>query len=309
MNDFILETQSLTRRFNSFVAVDGINLGINQGEIFGFLGPNGAGKSTTINMLCGLLKPSSGEVLYNGRRLHKNGNISNFIGLCPQENIIWPDLTPLEQLQYMGVFYNLTAREAKLKAKTLLIDMGLEEKRNVLASKLSGGMKRRLNICLALINDPKILILDEPEAGLDPQSRVMVREYIAGLAKSKTVILTTHNMDEADRLADRIAIIDHGKLLISDTPENLKRSIGEGDRLEIKTHKKTGLDELKIPGFSGKISTLENNITIQAKNIIEHLPVIIQSLQEQNISIAEMNLKQSTLEDVFVSLTGRTLRN
>jgi ABC-2 type transport system ATP-binding protein len=308
MNDYILETRLLTRRFNGFTAVDNIDLGIVPGEIFGFLGPNGAGKSTTINMLCGLLMPSSGEVLFSGKKLHNNANIRSFIGLCPQEIIIWPDLTPKEQLRYMGVMYNLSSGQAKERATKLLTDMGLFEKRNVLASKLSGGMKRRLNICLALINDPKILILDEPESGLDPQSRVMVREYIAGLAKYKTVILTTHNMDEADRLADRIAIIDHGKILITDTPENLKKTTGEGDRLEV-TVSGSIPEIISIEGISGKINRSENRIIIQAKNIIENMPTILKWFYNQNISIYEINLKQASLEDVFVSLTGRTLRN
>jgi ABC-2 type transport system ATP-binding protein len=308
MNENMLEARSLTRRFNGFTAVDNIDLEIKSGEIFGFLGPNGAGKSTTINMLCGLLKPTSGEVFYSGRKIYDNGNIRNYIGLCPQENIFWPDLTLLEQLIYIGVMYNLSTRQAREKSAEMLKDMGLYEKRNVLASKLSGGMKRRLNICLALINDPKIVILDEPEAGLDPQSRVMVREYVARLARHKTVILTTHNMDEADRLADRIAIIDHGKILITDTTENLKKTIGEGDRLEL-TISGYKNETINIPGISAKINRIDNNITIQAKNIIENMPLILQWFYKENITISELNLKQSTLEDVFVSLTGRTLRN
>jgi ABC-2 type transport system ATP-binding protein len=308
MSDITLEARSLTRRFNGFTAVESVDLEIRQGEIFGFLGPNGAGKSTTINMLCGLLKPTSGEVFLSGNKLTDKNKIRKYIGLCPQENIIWPDLTPLEQLQYIGVMYNLSAKKAKQIALGLLSDMGLTEKRNVLASKLSGGMKRRLNICLALINDPKIVILDEPEAGLDPQSRVMVREYIAGLAKHKTVILTTHNMDEADRLADRIAIIDHGKILITDTPDNLKKTTGEGDRLEIKINGKIP-ESISMEGFNGKIIQNDNEITILSQNILEHMPDILRWFYKENIPITEINLKQATLEDVFVSLTGRTLRN
>jgi ABC-2 type transport system ATP-binding protein len=308
MSAITLQARSLTRRFNGFTAVNHIDLEIRQGEIFGFLGPNGAGKSTTINMLCGLLKPTSGEVFLSGNKLTDKNKIRKYIGLCSQENVIWPDLTALEQLQYIGVMYDFSAKQAKQRALGLLSDMGLSEKQNVLASKLSGGMKRRLNICLALINDPKIVILDEPEAGLDPQSRVMVREYVAGLAKHKTVILTTHNMDEADRLADRIAIIDHGKILITDTPENLKKTAGEGDRLEIKINGKIP-ESISMEGFNGKIIQNENEITILSQNILEHMPDILRWFYNENIPITEINLKQATLEDVFVSLTGRTMRN
>jgi len=309
MIENMLEARSLTRKFNSFIAVDQIDLQIKPGEIFGFLGPNGAGKSTTINMLCGLLKPTSGDVVFSGKKLQQNVTIIKNIGLCPQENIIWPDLTAFEQLKYMGIMYDQTPEHAAERSRKLLKDMGLFEKRNTLASKLSGGMKRRLNICLALINDPQIVILDEPEAGLDPQSRVMVREYVAGLKKHKTVILTTHNMDEADRLADRIAIIDHGKILIADTPENLKKTVGKGDRLEITINGKIRPDEFVIPLYNGKIEVNDNFIVFQDKNIVESLPQILQVFYIKKISIQEMNLKQTTLEDVFVSLTGRTLRN
>lgn len=231
-NDVAIRITGLKKKFGGFTAVDGLSFDINNGEIFGFLGPNGAGKTTTINMICGLSKPSEGEIVILGQRIKDENDIKTHIGICPQENILWPKLTCFEQLVFMGEMYNMPGKAAKNRAKELLELLGLAEKAGVPAAKLSGGMKRRLNICLALVHDPGLLVLDEPEAGLDAQSRILVRNFIKTLAQEKTIILTTHNMDEAERMADRVAIIDHGKLLLLDTPDNLKKSIGEGDMRE-----------------------------------------------------------------------------
>ena len=190
--------------------------------------------------------------------------------------------------------------------------MALQDKRDVYAHKLSGGMKRRLNICLALINDPEILILDEPEAGLDPQSRLLVRNFILSLKKTKTIILTTHNMDEADRLSDRIAIIDKGKLLLLDSPERLKQSIGKGDVLEIKldTNDKRIISKVEkvLSTFCKKIKVHENNILIQSINLIRLIPKITGEVSKLNVSINKFIIRKNTLEDVFIHLTGRGLR-
>ena len=241
---------NLKKRFGDFKAVDGLNFEIYNNGIFGLLGPNGAGKTTTISMICGLLKPSEGTIVFDD---FDGKDPKSLIGYCPQENIFYPKLTCFEQLLFIGQIYGIASKISRPKALELLELLGLKDKTNERAGRLSGGMKRRLNICLALVHDPEILILDEPEAGLDPQSRILVRDFISAFGREKTVILTTHNMDEADRLADRIAIMDHGNLLLLDTPQNLKRTIGDGDILEFK-------------------------------------------------------LRQNTLEDVFIHLTGRTLR-
>jgi len=226
----LIKVERLKKRYSEFTAVDGISFDISRNEIFGLLGPNGAGKTTTISMICGLLPISEGEITFancNGK------NKKSIIGYCPQENIFYPKLTCLEQLLFIGQMHGLPLKKAKLRAIELLNLLGLTDKTHVRASNLSGGMKRRLNICLAFIHDPEILILDEPEAGLDPQSTILVRDFIKTYSKQKTVILTTHNMDEAERLSDRVAIIDHGKLLLLDTPQNLKRTVSEGDILEL----------------------------------------------------------------------------
>jgi len=307
--NFIIKLSNLKKTFENLTAIEGLSLDIYKGEILGFLGPNGAGKTTTINMICGLSPPTSGEIIFENNKFK---NIKNHIGFCPQENIFWPKLTCFEQLMFMGEMYHLTGRSAKSRSNELLALLGLAEKTNVLASKLSGGMKRRLNICLALIHDPEILILDEPEAGLDPQSRILVRNFIKSLAREKTIILTTHNMDEADRLADRVAIIDYGKLLMLDTPDNLKKSIGEGDILEIELDQngKENNNDLvkKLSQICDNVKISKDSLIIKSKNLIELVSEITSQIKRANFKIKEMKMRENTLEDVFIHLTGRKLR-
>ncbi len=229
MPSTVLQARNLTKRYGALTAVQGLSLEVYEGEVFGLLGPNGAGKTTSINMLCGLLKPDSGQVrIQNKIVTNGDANVRARVGVCPQEIILWKTLTCLEQMQFIGEMYGIGARSARQRSEKLLTELDLSEKKDEQARTLSGGMQRRLNLAMALVHDPEILVLDEPEAGLDPQSRVLVREYIKSLARNKTIILTTHNMDEADRLADRVAIIDHGLLLTVDTPEALKHTVGEG---------------------------------------------------------------------------------
>jgi ABC-2 type transport system ATP-binding protein len=308
----VIKVSNLKKTFGDLTAVDGLSFEVYKGEIFGFLGPNGAGKTTSINMICGLIEPTAGEVTILGNGNRKKTDIKSHIGICPQENIFWPKLTCFEQLVFMGEMYGITGKPVKTRSKELLEWMGLQKKTNVLAYKLSGGMKRRLNICLALIHDPEILILDEPEAGLDPQSRILVRNFIKTLAKEKTIILTTHNMDEADRLADRVAIIDYGKLLLLDTPGNLKKSIGEGDILEIILDKDEQEPSEKIKNslleICGQVILTGVSLTIKAKNLIESVAEITNRIKEQGAKINKMTMRENTLEDVFIHLTGRKLR-
>ena len=316
MTTTVLQTQNLTKRYGPLTAVDDLSLEVHEGEIFGFLGPNGAGKTTSINMMCGLLKPDAGRVLIHGKPVHGGASeVRARVGVCPQETILWEKLTALEQLEFIGGLYGVPPQTARQRGGALLETLGLSAKSNELAGKLSGGMKRRLNLALALIHDPEILVLDEPEAGLDPQSRVLVREYIRSLARRKTVILTTHNMDEADRLADRVAIIDHGKLLVVDTPEELKRTVGEGDVLEVDVAD-TSPDSLPDPDpasviaahFFPDVTTVNHTLTVRGRGLIERLPELLQALREAGVKTSDVRLRANSLEDVFLSLTGRRLR-
>jgi len=310
MAEIVLQTCNLSKRFGTLTAVDNLSLEIQQGEIFGFLGPNGAGKTTSILMMSGLLTPDSGQVIIDGRALESGaGDLRAQVGVCPQETIVWEKLTCLEQLEFIGEMYGLRRQLAYQRGNDLLEILGLVEKRDQIAERLSGGMRRRLNLALALVHDPQIIILDEPEAGLDPQSRVLVRDFIRSLARRKTVILTTHNMDEADRLADRVAIIDHGKLLVVDGPEALKRSLGESEVLEIGlAHGDVEL-ALKIASSYVPTARVENHsLMLSGQNLMELLPEILQSLRTSQVKVQDVRTRSYTLEDVFISLTGRMLR-
>ncbi len=311
--DIVLRLDGLARSYGDIVAVDDLSLEIRHGEIFGFLGPNGAGKTTTISMICGLLEPDAGTISFNGRSLTaRAGQERRRLGLCPQEISVWENLTCAEQCRFTGHMYGLAPRAARDRAAELLAILGLEAKSDRLAGTLSGGMMRRLNIALALMHSPEILVLDEPQAGLDPQSRVLVREYVRGLAGGMTVILTTHDMDEADRLADRIAIIDHGRLLVLDTPQRLKDTIGEGDLLEIELPGVSADDagavsrelEPTFPGLEAHIGRLR----LVGHEVHRVLPDLLDRLQARGLIPGEVIVRRKTLEDVFIALTGRGLR-
>jgi ABC-2 type transport system ATP-binding protein len=312
----VLQTEHLTKRYANLTAVDDLCLEVYQGEIFGFLGPNGAGKTTSISMMCGLLRPDSGRVLIHGQPVHGGApELRVRVGVCPQETILWDKLTGLEQLEFVGSLYGLSPRIARQRGAALLEALGLAGKADQLAGKYSGGMKRRLNLALALVHDPEILVLDEPEAGLDPQSRVLVREYVRSLARKKTIILTTHNMDEADRMADRVAIIDHGHLLVADTPEALKHTLGQGDVLELDLVADAPAAEPDLAAaltiaaqFFADVSAVDHTLTLRGHGLIERMSEFLQALHAAGVHTSDVRLRASTLEDVFLSLTGRRLR-
>jgi ABC-2 type transport system ATP-binding protein len=314
MTDVVLKAERLTKRYGELIAVDDLTLEVHAGEVFGLLGPNGAGKTTTINMMVGLLRPDRGAVTIHGKRvMDDSSELQSRVGVCPQTPVLWNKLTCLEQLQFIGEMYGVRGREARQRGLELLGILELSEKRNKRASTLSGGMRRRLNLAMSLVHDPDILVLDEPEAGLDPQGRVLVREYLKSLARSKTIIMTTHNMDEADRMADRVAIIDYGKLLVIDTPEALKTSVGGGDVVEIKLADKSGDGGGIHQVLSPMEDILSHEITddlliVRALNIIQFLPRLLDHLEEGGYKAEEIRLRENSLEDVFIQLTGRRLR-
>jgi len=308
-----LEVRDLLKKFGDLTAVNHLSLQVNRGEVFGFLGPNGAGKTTAIRMMCGLLRPSKGEVLINGNAVppDRNRETRAKVGICPQENILWNKLSCKEQLVFSARMYSVPRAEARARAEEMLEIMGLSSKRNKMAAHLSGGMKRRMNVIMAIMHNPEILVFDEPEAGLDPQSRLLVRDFIKDTARNKTVIVTTHNMDEAERIADRVAIIDSGKLLRLDTPDNLKLSIGEGDILEMRLGGlTTGIEkaEERLKSLGLEISRWEDALTVRSMDVLSRIVEIHQVLQKEKIEIREMKIRQNTLEDVFIHLTGKSLR-
>jgi ABC-2 type transport system ATP-binding protein len=319
MQNVVLETEGLTKHYGLLTAVQDLTLEVYEGEVFGFLGPNGAGKTTAINMMCGLLRPDAGQVTVRGVPIGEaDDEVRARVGVCPQDIVLWERLTCLEQLQFIGQMYGLAGREARRRGQELLEELDLAGKRDKQARTLSGGMQRRLNLGLALVHDPEIVVLDEPEAGLDPQSRIKVREYIQSLARTKTIILTTHNMDEADRVADRVAIIDHGELLVLDTPEALKRRVGEGDVVEIDLHGPSGnglpgdghrVREAVEPLVTQALVDEEHGLlTMRALNAVSALPAILNTLENAGMKAGDVRVRKNTLEDVFIQLTGRRLR-
>ncbi len=307
----ILHLKGLTKSYGNLRAVNQLSLELYSGEIFGLLGPNGAGKTTTINLISGFLEPDSGEVLLHGKPITGDeGDFRSKIGICPQENVHWKKLTVTEQLRFLGDMYGLKSSLIRNRCRDLLGSLGLADVAHRLAGNLSGGMQRRLNIALDLIHNPEILILDEPEAGLDPQSRISIRKYIKSLAREKTILLTTHNMDEADRLADRVAIMDQGELLVLDTPEALKGNVGEGDVLEIYLLDKltASLENNLNLEERARVILVKDCLQIRALDIVNILPGILNRLDALGVKTAEIRLRKNTLEDVFIQLTGRRLR-
>lgn len=310
--DFMIEAKDLTKRYGDLMAVDGLNIGIKKGEVFGFLGPNGAGKTTSIKMMVGLLRPTSGKVFINGTDVQKIEK--GTIGICPQELMLWENLTCKESLNLMADMYEVPKKIRDLRVKKLLSDLFLVEKADTIVSKLSGGMKRRLNLALSVVHEPEVVVLDEPSEGLDPQSRRVLWNYIRALRdeEGKTVILTTHIMDEADQLSDRIAIIDHGKLIRLDTPENLKKEIGEGDVVDMKISDTSRNQDLinELANEKDVISVVEvkGRINIRALNAVAKLPMMMQTVEKLDVQVEDISVRQNTLEDVFIDLTGTGLR-
>jgi ABC-2 type transport system ATP-binding protein len=315
----IIEVRDLKKYFGKgeklVKAVDGISLEIHENEIFGFLGPNGAGKTTSLRMIIGLLKPDAGNISINGQDPHKNGKeLKKMLGIIPQSLTFYDDLTVEENMWFLAKIYDVPKEEAKNRIDSLISKVGLEEKRKHLARNLSGGLQRRLNLILGLVHDPKIILCDEPTPGLDPQSRVAVWEVIKDLpSQGKTVILTTHFMEEADRLSDRVAIIDHGKILVLDTPKKLKSSIGEGDLMEFSLNEEGNLDSLvqSLKTFEGIEDTYISSgyVVIRALDVVSRLSRILNFIESQNWTVENMAIRSTSLEDVFINLTGRALRD
>jgi len=285
------------------VAVDGLSLEVQRGEVFGLLGPNGAGKSTTIAMAVGLLRPDSGEVRLTQRPGEGRGGASgspddpmlrSLIGVAPQQIALYDELTAAENLAFFGSLYNLNGKPLRDRIDTLLDLVSLSDRRTDRVKAYSGGMKRRLNLAAALLHDPPLLMLDEPTAGVDPQSRLAIVDVVRSLRdKGTTVFYTTHYMEEAQRVCDRVGIIDHGKLLALDRVDALIES--HGGRSVVIVRELDGADDSDGPGVERRIETAD-----PAAEMLKHL---------QNPRIRGVRVERPDLESVFISLTGRSLRD
>lgn len=304
-----LRLAGLVRTFGSVTAVDGLDLEVREGEVLGFLGPNGAGKTTTIRMVAGLLAPTRGTIEVFGKRVGPRAKARSLVGLCPQENVLYPELSSRENLEFAAALYGVPRSLRRARSDGLLSRLGLAEKATTRASALSGGMKRRLTLALALVHDPPLVVLDEPEAGLDPQTRIAVRAFIRSLKSERTVVLTTHNMDEVDRLADRVAIVDRGKLVALGAPEDLKRAHGEGDNLEITVagEAESARSSLERAGYAGATAT-GSTVALRGAGLARSFPQILAAVRESGLDVVDVRYRGSSLEDVFIELTGRGLR-
>ncbi|MBI2854007.1 MAG: ATP-binding cassette domain-containing protein [Chloroflexi bacterium] len=235
MPEEFLIAQDLQKSFNHINAVDGVSFSIHKGEIFGLLGPNGAGKTTTIRMLSTVLPPDNGDVVVAGHSVRNQGDlIRRLIGVCPQELALYPEFSATDNLVFFGRMVGLSGREARSQAQAILERVGLTDRAQGRVEKFSGGMKRRINLGISLMGHPELLFLDEPTVGIDPQSRNNIYETILGLkGEGKTILYTTHYMEEADRLCDRVAIMDHGRIVAMDRPLELKRKLGPPDKVTL----------------------------------------------------------------------------
>ncbi|MBD3197410.1 MAG: ATP-binding cassette domain-containing protein [Candidatus Lokiarchaeota archaeon] len=316
-NNIAFEVNELKKHFEDVKAVDGISFKVKRGECFGFLGPNGAGKTTTINILACFMKPTDGIAKVAGYDVVKETNeVKKHISYCPQENIFYEELNVYENLMFFGKMYEVDKNLLAQRADDLIKKVGLEDKRKTRSEKLSGGMKRRLNLIIGLVHDPDILFLDEPTAGLDPQSRRLIWDYIFELKeRNRTIFLTTHYMDEADILSDRLAIIDHGKIIAQGTPEHLKETIGMGDILIFKIEGQkqkifNTIEKIKSEDYVLDASYTEEDLTtrITAMDGIGKIGDFIEFFTMENLKIVDVEVQRNSLENVFLSLTGRSLR-
>nr|WP_246206605.1 ATP-binding cassette domain-containing protein [Virgibacillus ihumii] len=302
----IVEVNDLKKSYKDFEAVKGVNFTVDDGEIFGFLGPNGAGKSTTINMLSTINKPTSGEALINGYNIVTDKNkVRESIGLIFQESTLDEKLTANENLMLHCRFYKVPKEKREERIKEVLEIVDLSEKRKQVVETYSGGMKRRLEIARGLLHYPRVLFLDEPTVGLDPQTRNHIWEYILRLKKKAgiTIFLTTHYMDEAE-ICDRIAVMDHGDVIALDTPENLKTQIG-GDIIEFRTTENEKAKTEVEQRYNVEVKEVDDKITFQVN---EGNAFLVQFVKEFSIEITTVNLRRPTLNDVFLQLTGREIR-
>ncbi|MEG0297239.1 MAG: ABC transporter ATP-binding protein [Clostridium sp.] len=310
----IVETKGLVKKYKDITAVDRVDLSINEGEIFGLLGPNGAGKSTIINLITTVSNANAGEILLFGKKL-KSGSIEvkNKIGVVPQNLALYEDFTGYENLKFFGEIYGLKGKELKESIEYALEFAELDEFKNKKVSTYSGGMKRRLNIACAIIHKPKLVIMDEPTVGIDPQSRNHILDGVRKLNKEgTTIIYTTHYMDEVESLCSEIAIIDKGRLLARGSAEELKSLISDKTTLNIKIPSNFIVNENELMDIKGVEKVLvdeENSINITSIREVNNLDKIIKYFNDKEMKINDIGYKEINLESVFLTLTGRSLRD
>ncbi len=309
----MIKLKNLVKKYGQNIAVDNINFNVNEGEFFGLLGPNGAGKSTTINSICGLLKIEQGEITIDGIDIKKNPlEAKKRIGLVPQELAIFDELTASENIEFFGKLAGLRGNLLKERINEALEFVGLSHKAKTTPHDFSGGMKRRLNIACAIVHHPKIIILDEPTVGIDPQSRHHILDSVKQLNKlGSTVIYTSHYMEEVEAICDQIAIIDHGRLIAEGTKEELKKLVLEEEKILIEALDVNfnTVDEIKLLNTIKDVKLDENQLKIVTSDSQHILQDILFVLSKNQVRIKGIQIIEPDLETVFLALTGRNLRD
>jgi len=312
----ILSAQNLKKNFNGTQAVKGVSFDIAQGEIYSLLGPNGAGKTTTISMLTGLLMPSAGDATIDGYSVAKQPNqVKEVIGIVPQEIALYPTITARENLMFWGRMYGLRGGRLKERVSVVLDIAGLADRANDKVETFSGGMKRRINIAVGLLHEPKIIFMDEPTVGIDPQSRRRILDTVKTLnQRGMAVLYTTHYMEEAEELSHRIGIIDHGNLIAQGTLSELTQSVGSLDTIQFTLE----ADETNVVECAAQLEKMpevdnafgENGyLIVQASEANEVLPTVLAHLSSAGVKVRSLKIQEPDLEAVFLHLTGRALRD
>ncbi|MFN8427197.1 MAG: ATP-binding cassette domain-containing protein [Anaerolineales bacterium] len=311
----ILEAQNLVKNYDNFTAVKGISFDIKEGEIFSLLGPNGAGKTTTISMLSTLYTPTSGDATIGGHSITKEPMaVKGVIGVVPQEIALYEDLTAKENLVFWGQMYGLSGKSLNSRVDEVLEQIGLTDKAKNRVKTYSGGMKRRVNIGVGLLHKPRLLFMDEPTVGIDPQSRRAILDTVKDLNKQgMTVLYTTHYMEEAAELSDRVGIIDHGELIALGTQDELTKQVGETETLILHIGENEDPDALAkaVSAVEGvqKADVTDNEVSVITADAKDILAAVVTKANERGIRIRSMDIREPNLEAVFLHLTGRALRD
>ncbi len=311
MTKALLEVHDLHKRYGAIIALDGVRFEVRDGEMFGLLGPNGAGKTTTLSIVSCLLDATSGEVVLDGKRVHlADREVRRLIGIVPQELAIYPELTARENLRFFGELYGVKGAELKRRVQRILAAIGLEERADDRATTFSGGMKRRLNLGCALVHEPRLLLLDEPTTGVDPQSRNHIFEEVRRLnATGLTVVYTSHYMEEVQALCPRIGIIDHGQLVACDTLTNLLQQLPGLIRLRLTRVPPLLRERIKELPECRLREPDEQTLEVECRDIKATLVRLVAALNETHAELVGLETEEPNLERVFLHLTGRALRD
>lgn len=311
----ILEAQNLVKKFNDFTAVDDVSFAIQEGEVFSLLGPNGAGKTTTISMLSCLLAPTAGDAVIGGYSIDKDPMaVKRLIGIVPQDIALYEELSAWENLVFWGRMYGMRGGELKGRVAEVIEQVGLTDKAKQRVKTYSGGMKRRINIAVGLLHKPRILFMDEPTVGIDPQSRRNILDGVKELNRQgMTVLYTTHYMEEAEELSHRVGIIDHGKLIALGTQRELTQTVGQMDalRLHLPEGQETGpfVEALQALPDVRQVTTADHEIVLLVPEAQEAIPPVFTQADRLGFKIRSVEIEEPNLEAVFLHLTGRALRD